>query len=830
MNFNPYNSDLPIVESIAAIKKQLANSNTLILNAPPGAGKSTLLPLALMEESWLMDQKIIILEPRRLAAKTIAIRQAELLEEKLGERVGFRIRFETNIGKNTQIEVVTEGILTRMLQNNNALEGIGMVIFDEFHERSLFADVALALCRESQQILRPDLRILIMSATLDMPQLTTLLKTESIISKGRQYPIDIRYTNNQDLMLLPELTAKIVSQALKEEKGDILVFLPGEGEIRKCEAILNTLTNDALVYPLYGQLPPAKQFAAIMPRKDGKRKIVLATSIAETSLTIQGIKVVIDCGYTRNLSYNPSTGLSRLETNEITLDTADQRAGRAGRLEAGVCYRMWSKATQNRLAKHRKAEILGADLSSLVLDIAHWGTHDINTLTWLTPPPKKAIEEATNLLNQLEALEDHKITRHGKDIHQLPCHPRIAHMLIMAKHEGLQSLATDIAALLEERDPLDKTAGIDINLRIEALRRCRIGTIKNRKLSNIEKVAQQYRKMLSVEPDNSPVDPYETGLLLVYAYPERIAHAKPGNNAQFKMTNGSIASANHRDDLAHETWLAIAHVNAREGIGKIFLASPLNPKNLLSMVKDKTSVEWNTKKGGFIAVQNKCIGNIILQSKPLTHVDTDKKTEAISKALEKEGEWLLNFNEEVTQWQNRILSLRLWQKNEDWPDVSTSKLLSENRKWLSPYLNHVKKPEDLKKINLKEALTQLLDYSKQQDLNKYAPEKIKVPSGSTIKLVYNSNGDVPILAVRLQEVFGLKETPTVNQGKVKVLMHLLSPGFKPVQITGDLPNFWEGVYFEVKKELKQRYPKHEWPNDPLKALPIRGVKKKGSKK
>lgn len=826
MNFDPYHIDLPITAQIDEVKKQLSTNNTLIVHAPPGAGKSTLLPIALMNEQWLNGKKIIMLEPRRLAAKTIAMRQAELLSEKVGESVGYRIRFDNNVGPNTKVEVVTEGILTRMLQSDNMLEEVGMVIFDEFHERSLFADVALALSRESQQVLRPDLRIMIMSATLNMPELTALLNCNSVVSKGRQFPVDIRYTGNQDLMLLLELTAKVVLQALNDEEGDILVFLPGEGEIKACEAIVKKQQNKAVVYPLYGQLPPAKQFAAIMPHKEGKRKIVLATSIAETSLTIQGIKVVIDCGFTRSMVFNPSTGLSKLETSEITLDSADQRAGRAGRLGPGVCYRMWSKATQNRLVKHRKAEILTADLTSLVLDLAKWGTNDINSLTWLTPPPQHAVSEALELLEQLEAIDNGKITPHGEEIHKMPCHPRIAHMLIMAQDDGSETLATDIAALLEERDPLDKNVGIDINLRIEALRRYRTGNLKNKKFLFIEKIAKQYRQMLNIEADNDPVDPFESGLLLVYAYPERIAHAKPGNNAQFKLANGNIAAAGHKDDLAHEAWLAVAHVIDREPMGKIFMAAPLNPTDLALLVKNKTHIEWNTKKGGFIAEQNMCIGNIILQSKPIHDIDLDQKVEAISKALEKEGEWLLDFSKEIVQWQNRVLSLKKWRTNEEWPDVSTQNLLATNREWLSPYLNTIKKPEDLKKIDLKEVLTHHLDFEKQQQLNTYAPERIEVPSGSKIKLEYKNNGDVPILAVRLQEVFGLLETPTVNKGEGNVLMHLLSPGFKPMQITSDLASFWKNTYFEVKKELKIKYPKHEWPDDPLKAEAIRGVKRR----
>ncbi|MDA3892459.1 MAG: ATP-dependent helicase HrpB [Salinivirgaceae bacterium] len=829
MSFDPFKIDLPITKSINEVKQQLATNNTLIVHAPPGAGKSTLLPLALMDEVWLNGKKIIMLEPRRLATKTIAIRQAELLNEKLGERIGYRIRFESKIGTNTQIEVVTEGILTRMLQNNNGLEGVGLVIFDEFHERSLHADVALALCRESQQILRNDLRILIMSATLDMPQLTSILNANSVVSEGRQYPVEIKYTDSQDFMMLPELTAKVISKALKEEQGDILAFLPGEREIKNCETILKMQGHEAIVYPLYGQLPPSKQFAAIMPHKDGKRKVVLATSIAETSLTIEGIKIVIDSGYSRNMSYNPGTGLSKLETHELTLDTADQRAGRAGRLGPGVCYRMWSKATQNRLVKHRRPEILEADLTSLVLEMAIWGNSDINSLTWLTPPPQVAVEEATELLEQLEAIEDGVITAQGREIHKLPCHPRIAHMLVMAQQEGLAALACDVAAILEERDPLDKTAGIDINLRIEALRRFRDGAIKNKNLGIIEKVSQQYRKLLNIKAENSIVDPYETGLILVYAYPDRIAHSRPGNNAQFMLANGNIATVGHKDDLAHEAWLAVGHVIARDAVSKIFLASPLNPTDLTPLVKDKTVIEWNTRQGGFIATQNKCIGNIILQSKPIEEVNEEQKIDAITKAIAKEGKQLLNFDRAVEDWQNRVLSIKIWRPNEGWPDVSTHILLAQNKKWLAPYLTGIKKPEDLKKIDLKEVLIHQLDYDKQQLLNKLAPERIAVPSGSKIKLLYSKNGDTPILAVRLQEVFGLQQTPTINEGKTKVIMHLLSPGYKPVQVTSDLPSFWQTLYFEVKSELQRKYPKHEWPSDPMKAKPIRGVQKNKNK-
>ncbi len=767
-----------------------------------------------------------MLEPRRLAARTIAMRLAELLEEKVGERVGYRIRFDSCVSGNTQLEVVTEGILTRMLQNDNALEGVGMVIFDEFHERSLFADVALALSREAQQILRPDLRIMIMSATLNMPELTKKLDAPSVVSKGRQHPVDIFYEGENDIKLLPELATRVISKAVKEQEGDILVFLPGEGEIKSCEKILREKHKGIAIHPLYGQLPPQKQFAAIMPSREGRRKIILATSIAETSLTIEGVKVVVDSGFSRTLKFNPNTGLSRLETIEITLDSADQRAGRAGRLGPGVCYRMWTKATHHRLNKQRTPEIEEADLASLALEMAMWGVDDISQLTWLTPPPKGHVEQANELLYQLNALEDGKITKHGKTIHQLPCHPRLAHMLILAQEDGLAALACDIAAILEERDPLTRESGIDINLRIEALRRYRTGSLKNKRLKHIARIAEQYRKMLNEEVDNSNVDPFETGLLLAFAYPERIAHATPGNNAQFKLANGSIAAAGHEDDLAHEDWLSIASVNARDGVGRIFLASPLNPRDLAPMVKSVDSISWDTKRGGFSAQKELRIGNIILQSKPLQHFDNEQKIRAISDAIKKEGGWLLDFNKEVEQWQNRVNCLRIWNKSNKWPDVSTKHLLATNMEWLSPYLSYVKKPEDMKKINLKTILQHHLDFELQNLMEKLVPERIQVPSGSNIKLNYQANGEAPVLAVRLQEVFGMLETPTVNNGRMNVLMHLLSPGFKAVQITNDLKSFWNNAYFEVKKELKARYPKHLWPDNPLEAIPTRGVKRR----
>ncbi|MFY0626609.1 MAG: ATP-dependent helicase HrpB [Reichenbachiella sp.] len=826
MTFDPYSIDLPVKEIIPDLLKHLDNESTLIVNAPAGAGKSTLLPLSLLDQKWLGDKKILMLEPRRLAAKAIATRMAYFLGEEVGGTIGYKIRFENRTSEHTRIEVLTEGILTRMLHGNNELNGVAMVIFDEFHERSIHADVALALCRESQQVLRPDLKIVVMSATLDMPKLTQLLACKAVTSQGRLFPVDIKYQGDTDEWSMAEQCASVVNKAVKENDGDVLVFLPGQREILKTEELLRKSLKGFAIMPLYGSLPMNRQQAAIFPHKEGKRKVVIATSIAETSLTIEGIKIVVDSGFGRTSRFDPKSGLSRLTTIQISKDSADQRAGRAGRLSPGTCYRMWSNVTHDRMDDHLIPEILEADLASLVLDMAKWGVMDINQLTWLTSPPKGAVNQASEMLHQLEALENGRITHHGEKMLELPCHPRIAHMLLIAEDEDMIPLAADIAAFLEERDPLGKEAGTDLNTRIEALRRYRSEKRTGGRMARIKKVADSYLKMFVMEEENDPFDPYETGVILTHAYPERIAHARPGNNAQFQLANGKIAAIGHRDDLAHEAWLAIAHLDAREGLGKIFMASPLNPKDLAPLVKQKDVIKWDTEDGGLIATSDLRIGNIVLQSKPLPEPDESHRVQAIVEAIKKEGMQLLDFNDHVVQWQNRLLSLKKWRRQEDWPDVSTSSLLMTNGEWLSPYLTEVKKPHQLKKINLEEVLQHHLTQDLQKSLNRLAPKKLTVPSGSQITINYRSDGLPPILAVCIQEIFGLSETPKVNNGKTAVLLHLLSPGFKPVQITDDLKSFWANTYFEVKKELKRRYPKHVWPDDPWKEQAIRGVKKK----
>ncbi len=826
LSFDPFKTGLPVTEIIPSVASHLSGNNTLIVSAPPGAGKSTILPLVLLNEPWLKGKRIVMLEPRRLAAGTIAGRMASLLGEPVGHTVGYRIRFEKKISAQTRIEVVTEGILTRMLHKDNALEDTGLVIFDEFHERSIHADIAMALCRETQQVLRPDLRIMVMSATLDMARLSELLSAPVVESKGRIFPVDIIYTGEPDQMPLPEVCTKIISRALAEKEGDILAFLPGQAEILKCGDLLKKHTGNIVVRPLYGQLSFAEQNAAIMPDPKGRRKIVLATSIAETSLTIEGVKIVVDSGYSRIPAFDPKSGLSGLRTTRVSNDSADQRAGRAGRLSPGVCYRMWSKATQERIEPYRTPEMLESDLAPLTLDMAQWGVRDVYQLTWLTPPPAAALARASEMLHQLKALDNNKITTHGKQIHALPCHPRLAHMLILAKEMNRSHLATDIAALLEERDPLNGADSIDLNLRIEALRRHRRQHRQESRMDNVERVASSYRKLFNATENNDPFDPYETGLLLSYAYPERIACARQDHSSQFQLANGKMATVSQDDDLSGEPWLAVAQLDARYKMGKIFLAAPLNPKDLLTVAKESDTISWDTRKGGLIATKDLRIGSIVLQSRPILSPPEERIVEAVSTAVKEEGEALLNFNEDVEQWQNRVTSLMLWNPEDGWPDVTTGSLLQNNSGWLWPYLQKVKKNEDLKKINLVQVLHQSLDFEKQIQLDKLAPAGIRVPSGSLVPLKYFPHGEKPVLAVRLQEVFGLLETPQINAGKNSVVIHLLSPGYKPVQVTSDLRSFWANAYFEIRKELKRRYPKHSWPEDPNTAEAVSGAKRR----
>ncbi|MCX6295154.1 MAG: ATP-dependent helicase HrpB [Bacteroidetes bacterium] len=830
-------NDLPINEIIPDLKATLEKEPVVILQAPPGAGKSTVLPIKLLNEKWLDGKKIIMLEPRRLATRAVATRMASLMGEEIGETIGYRIRFENKVSKKTRIEVVTEGILTRMLQNDNALDNVGLVIFDEFHERSLNADLALALCCQVQQILRTDLRILIMSATLDGVKLSSLLNNAPIItSEGRQYPVSIQYLNTDEKIYLHLRMANAIKKALRENKGDILAFLPGAGEILRTQQILEEDISGISVQPLYGDLSQQKQQEAILPDAKGKRKVVLATSIAETSLTIEGITIVIDSGYARSPRFDIQTGLTRLETIKVTKDAADQRAGRAGRLGPGTCMRLWSEGSQIHLIPNRKPEILEADLAPLMLELSQWGIQNISELLWLSPPPAAAVSQAKELLSQLGAVQNNKITARGKEMLQMPTHPRLAHMLIEAvtfqknkPKENFKALACDLAAILEERDPLPKESGADLSLRIELLRKYRRGERVNadsRVLDRIERLAQSWRKLLNIEIDNTPPNVFHTGKLVATAYPERIAKRTDKNGSRYRLANGRIVKMNETDALVQEEWLAIAHLDAGINEGKIFLAAAFDANDLMELSEVRQTVSWDKQRGVVIGAIEKRFGNLILETKPMDKIDDALRIQVMCDLIKENGLKLLNWNESLEDLQARVSSLRAWRPNEKWPDLSNEHLLETIEEWLSPYLIKINKLSELQKLDFNQILHSILPWELSQRLEVLAPARMEVPTGSMIKLNYFKDGSKVEMAVRLQEVFGLFETPTVNEGKNKILLHLLSPGYKPVQITQDLKSFWNKTYFEVRKDLLSRYPKHHWPENPLTAEAMRGPKKR----
>ncbi|CAN5385435.1 ATP-dependent helicase HrpB [soil metagenome] len=822
---------LPIIEIIPEIKAGLISSETLILQAAPGAGKSTYLPIQLLNEPWLNGKKILMLEPRRLAAKNVAARLAYQLQEEIGETIGYKIRFENKTSKSTRIEILTEGILTRMLQQDDALENVGLVIFDEFHERSLNADLALALCREIQTILLPDLRILIMSATLDGEKLSSLLGNAPVFrSKGREFPITYHYAGYEEAVFLPLQMTRLIKKAFSENDGDLLAFFPGAGEISKTAELLANENISAKLFPLFGDMPIQLQQEAILPDKNGNRKIVLATSIAETSLTIEGIKIVVDSGFSRVPRFDTRSGLTRLETIRVTKDSADQRAGRAGRTAPGVCYRLWTEGFNHHLIPHRSPEILEADLAPLVLEISNWGTKDISSLTWLNQPPTGTIFQAKELLTQLGALENDKITQRGKEMLRLPTHPRIAHLLTEANSSGQNSLGADIAALLEERDPLPKDSGADLVLRIELLRKYRSKEFVNadrKRLDRIERIAQQWRKMLNAKTENAAPIHEEVGKLLAAAYPERIAKRESGN--RYRLGNGRIAKLNETDELSGEDWLAIAELEgSTTKESRIFLAAALNPDDIKHLAIEKKVLEWDHQKGELIARIEKRVGDVILESKVLKNISEEERISILLQVVRQNGIELLNWNEEVLDFMARINSVHKWRPDENWSLLNQENLLSDAENWLSPYLNNVKRKEDFKKLNLYTILSSKISWEQQQQLEKLAPDKINVPSGSQIRIAYNADGSAPVLAVRLQEIFGMLETPCVNAGRTKLMVHLLSPAYRPVQVTQDLQSFWKNTYAEVRKELRMRYPKHSWPEDPYTAIAIRGTKKRNN--
>ena len=820
---------LPVAAIADVVNQALAERQAVVITAPPGAGKSTLLPLTILSDAPA-GSKILMLEPRRLAARQIAERMAELLCEPVGKKVGYRIRFEPRVSNETRIEVLTEGILTRMLESDPTLDGVSTVIFDEFHERSLHSDLAFALTRRVQQILRPDLRIVVMSATIDASAICEALQAPLIESQGRIFPIKIVYAKEDtDKWDMPQTAASAVRRALQEQKGDILVFLPGQAEIMCCAELLQGVP--AMVLPLYGNLPLAEQRHAIMPSAKGERKVVLATPIAETSLTIEGVRIVIDSGLCRTLVFDRRTGLSHLETVTISMDMAKQRAGRAGRLAPGVCYRLWSKVAEHRMTEQRKAEIESADLAPMMLDVAAFGESDVLTLPWLTLPPVRGIVAARQLLLSLGAIDiAGVITPLGKRMAALPCHPRISRMILHATSLGDVALACDIAALLEEKDPLAKQENeVDIAERISLLRKAR-----SRKSfgqwQRIAQVAEAYRHMMKAREDNKDVATEEIGRIVAYAYPERVA-MQMDKAGRYRLASGDEVRLDLGDQLSSYPWIAIGPLqnSPKGGLGKVFMAAAVEPSDLEELAMERDNVAWDSKQECLLMQREWRIGQLLLYFKPIHDAPRELQERVICDAVKKNGLGMLSWNEDVSALQRRVAQVVVWHPDLNIPDLSTSHLLATVHDWLPFYLEEDGRlcttKAALQKIDLCAALWALIPYNLQQQIERLAPSHVTVPTGSRIRLDYRVGAEAPVLSVRLQECFGLKDTPRVDNGRVPVLMELLSPGYKPVQLTQDLSSFWQSTYFEVRSELRRRYPKHYWPNNPLEAEAVRGTRR-----
>lgn len=828
-------------QAINHLRHALASRHTAVLQAPPGAGKTTLVPLALLDEPWLEGRSIIILEPRRLAARAAAGRMAQLLCESVGDTVGYRIRFDSKVSGKTRIEVLTEGILTRRLQNDPGLEGVGLVIFDEFHERHLHADLALTLCLDARRVLREDLRILVMSATLDGEAVAGLLGDAPLVTaEGRMFPVEVRYVPSEQNTPLPQAMSLLILKALQNHSGDLLAFLPGGGEIRRTQELLDdALSGSVEICPLYGDLPWDAQQRAILPIP-GRRKVVLATPIAETSLTIEGISVVVDSGYAKVPRFDPGSGLTRLATMRISAASAEQRAGRAGRLGPGVCYRLWSEAVHRGLIPQPQPEIRGADLAPLALDLALWGVRDANTLCWLDPPPAGAMAQARQLLMQLDAINaDGTITPTGREMAVLPLHPRLAHMLGEAKKMGLGAAACDLAAILSERDIMtgDARRSCDIMERLDTLwshrKEGRPGAQAHgadpAACGRLEQASRQWRRLLHCHAKDRRITHEEAGILLALAYPDRVAQQRSPGDARYLLSGGRGARLPEQEYHVRRPLIVAASVDAGEGEGLIRLAAPVTAEALrLHMGRHLATIEvvrWDDVDQAVIAGKETRLGELVLEKGPLTRPDPERLRGAMLNGIRNMGLEALPWTDAARYWQARVRSLRHWFPDEGWPDVSDAALMNTLEDWLGPHLYRMTRRDHLARVDLFSALKSMTDWNQARRLDEGAPTHLAVPSGSRLPLRYIP-GESPVLEVKIQEMFGLADTPRVGWGKVPVMLHLLSPARRPIQVTQDLRGFWDRTYYEVKKELKGRYPKHPWPDDPWNAVPTARTQRK----
>lgn len=800
-----YIHELPVGEVAAEVNAALRHKPRVVVTAPPGAGKSTLLPLTIMTDT--PEGRILMLEPRRLAARQVAQRMSDMIDERVGQTVDYTIRFESRVSAWTRIEVVTEGILQRMLVDDPTLDGISVVIFDEFHERSLYSDIAYALTLEAQRLIRPDLKIIIMSATIDTDYICRRFDAPLIESKGRAYDVEIIRAAESDANTCVADTAAAIRRALREQSGDILAFLPGQGEIMKCRDLLANLPSDVNIRTLYGMLPFEEQRRTLAPSPAGTRKIVLSTPIAETSLTIEGIRTVVDSGFYKGMVFDARSGLSHLETMRISLDMARQRSGRAGRLSEGVCYRMWSNPVELRMKESRVPEIEEADLSSVVLDIAAWGESDVFALPWLTPPPRDKVFKARQLLCSLGAVNDKgEITPHGRKLARIPCHPRIAQMLTIADDNATKALGADIAAILDEKDPFNDENDFDITTRIILLREARRHGNGGR-LGRIIKIAEQYRRLVNAQGDNTIPDQTAIGALVALAYPERTAMMVA--DCRYRLANGDEVRINAEDVLSSRKFLAIASLGKR-----IFLAAPVDETVLRNMGTWNEKLHWDNKQGRVVARRELRLGALLLDTAVSDSVNRAQITEAICAAAVKDGRSMFDFTDDVTRLIQRIETVAAWHPELDLPDVSVDRLLETSREWLPLYIGDAVTARELKRIDICQVVWGFLTYDRQQSVDAIAPSHYRLPNGRNVRLDYRVGADSPVLSARLEDCFGIRETPRVDNGTRPMLMELLSPGYKPVQLTKDIASFWSSTYHEVRKELRRRYPKHPWPENP----------------
>ena len=910
-------SGLPIDEALPALTSALAANHSVVLQAPPGAGKSTVVPLALLEQPWMRGKRLLMLEPRRLAARAVAHRMAQTLEQSVGATVGYRMRMDTRVSRDTRIEVVTEGVLTRMLQTDPSLDGVAAVIFDEFHERSLQADLGLALTIDARNNLTPDLKLLVMSATLDGESVAKLLDDAPIVTApGRMFAVESRFVGKGAPLLPPTsfvpgqqetpegLVARTVARALREEQGDILVFLPGAREIRRVQSLLESsgLESSVRVLPLFGELSGDDQDAALRPAAPGIRKVVLATNIAETSLTIQGVRIIVDSGLVRRSVFDPATGMSRLETQRISRASAEQRQGRAGRVEPGVCYRIWSEGAQRSLAPFTPPEIVEADLAPLALELAGWGARDASELRWLDTPPSAMLASARDLLVRLGALDaSGRITQHGRQMARVSVHPRLAHMLLRSIRS--LPLAADLAALLSERDLLRAAGGsrdADIRSRLELVRGegfaqgvDRAGLQRARRAA--KDLLQQVRSVVAdnarpaTQPHNRTADraadaaATTAGTLLAFAYPDRIARRRPGTDgARYTLANGRGAHFAEIQNLAKQDFIVAVDLDDRERDARILLAAPLTRDEIEEHLSDRLergeSVEWSSRDQAVLARRFLRLDAITLEEKPLQDVPVEAARMAMLVGIRELGIEALPWTRDARDLQARMEFVRRLEQgdrppaspsagtaannaapaasgatsgatsrsaagatsraasgaaphaatplNDDpWPTVSDEALAATTDVWLAPWLDGVTRRDHLARLSLPEILRGLLPWDKQRQLDHLAPIHLQVPSGSNIRIDYLDES-APAVSVRLQEVFGLDATPRIGGGRVPITFKLLSPAQRPVQVTRDLASFWRGSYADVRKDMRGRYPKHYWPENPLEAEATRGARRR----